>query len=221
MDRSLQMPTDLAACQALIQQQAQQLESQSRTIDAHVHTIESHALTIEELQRQKEDLRREHQELQLAFAELLQRAFQHRSERYLEDPNQLKLDFPGSDDAAAGLAEAIDEARSEVVTEQMIPAHTRRQRRPRREHLPEHLPRYEVEAPVFEEMKHCPQHGERKVIGYDVVETLEFERPKLRVRQTSIPSTFARTNRLAAWLRPRGKRAWWRGTVTTRAWPPK
>src|SRR5690606_28010296 len=107
--------------------------------------------------------------------------------RYLEDPNQLKLDFPGSDDAATGLAEAIDEVRSEVVIEQTIPAHTRRQRRPRREQLPEHLPRYEVEAPVSEDIKHCAQHGERKVIGYDVVETLEFERPKLRVRQTKYP----------------------------------
>ena len=187
MDRTLHIPTDLAACQALIQQQAHTINAQVGTIDAHVHTIESHALTIEELQRQKKDLQREHQELQLAFAELLQRAFQHRSERYLEDPNQLKLDFPGSDDAAAGLAEAIDEARSEVVIEQTIPAHTRRQRRKRREQLPEHLPRYEVEAPVSEDMKHCPQHGERKVIGYDMVETLEFERPKLRVRQTKYP----------------------------------
>jgi transposase len=168
---------DLAACQALIRQQA--------------HTIESHALTIEELQRQKQALEQEKQELQLAFAELLQRAFQRRSERYLEDPNQLKLDFPNSDDgadAAAGLAQAIDESRSELVLEQTIPEHTRRVRlRPRREQLPEHLPRYEVEAPVAEELKHCPQHGERKLIGYDVVETLEFERPKLRVRQTKYP----------------------------------
>lgn len=178
------LPTDVAACQALIRQLSQQL-------DAQTHTIESHALTIEELQRQKQSLEQEKQELQLAFAELLQRAFQRRSERYLEDPNQLKLDFRNSDDAAdaaAGLAQAIDESQAEIVVEQTIPEHTRRvQLQPRNERLPEHLPRYEVEAPVSDEVKHCPEHGERKLIGYDVVETLEFERPKLRVRQTKYP----------------------------------
>ena len=190
MDRPTSLPTDLAACQALIQQQARQLNAQSRTIDAHVHTIESHALTIDELQRQKQTLEQQHQELQLAFAELLQRAFARRSERYLEDPNQLKLDFPGSDeaaDAAAGLAEAVAESRGEVVEEITIPEHTRRVRRRRSEQLPEHLPRYEVEAPAPAEVTHCPQHGERKLIGYDVVETLEFQRPKLRVRVTKYP----------------------------------
>lgn len=184
MDRPTPLPHDLAACHALLREHA-------RTIDSQAHTIESHALTIEELQRRKEELEREHQELQLAFAELLQRAFQRRSERYLEDPNQLKLDFPGSEaaaDAAAGLAQAIDESQAEIVLEQTIPEHTRRVRlRRRSEQLPEHLPRYEVEAPVSEEVKHCPQHGERKIIGYDVVEKLEFERPKLRVRQTKYP----------------------------------
>lgn len=175
MDRLTPLPEDLAACQALVRQQ--------------VYTIESHELTIAELQRRQEELEREKQELQLAFAELLQQAFQRRSERYLEDPNQLKLDFPGSEaaaDAAAGLAEAVEEA--EIVLEQTIPEHTRRRRlKPRQEKLPDHLPRYEVEAPVSDEIKHCPTHGARQLIGYDVVETLEFERPKLRVRQTKYP----------------------------------
>lgn len=101
----------------------------------------------------------------------------------------MKLDFPGcadAADAAAGLAQAVEEAQAEIVIEQIIPAHTRRRRlRPHNDKLPDHLPRYEVEAPVPDEVKHCPLHGERKVIGYDVVETLEFERPKLRVRQAS------------------------------------
>jgi transposase len=185
------LPLDLAACQALIRQLTDTIHTQSHKLDAQAHTIESHALTIEELQRQKQALEQEKQELQLAFAELLQRAFQRRSERYLEDPNQLKLDFPASDeaaDAAAGLAQAIDESQAEIVIEQTIREHTRRVRlRPRNEQLPAHLPRYEVEAPVSEELKHCPLHGERKLIGYDLVETLEFARPKLRVRQTKYP----------------------------------
>jgi transposase len=36
-------------------------------------------------------------------------------------------------------------------------------------------------------MKTCPTHGERKIISYDYQETLEFERPKLRVRRLKIP----------------------------------
>ncbi len=152
------MPVDLTGCHALIEQLT---------------------CTIDKLHREK-------QEIELAFAELLQRAFRNRSERYLNDPNQLRLDFKGTDDAAdaaEGLAQAVEEAGLPVK------AHVRRRsgRKPRSEALPEHLPRYEVEAGIPEGLKHCPQHGERTLIGYDSVETLEFERPQLRVRVTKYP----------------------------------
>src|SRR3989337_2165018 len=159
MNEALLMPDDLTACHSLISQLAQTISEQHRTI----------------------------QEQQLTINELMQRAFRHRSERYLEDPNQLKLDFgdtPEAADAAAGLAEAVQEA------EILVAAYKRRKRvpkKPRSERLPEHLPRYEVEAPVPDEVKHCAEHGERKLIGYDRVETLEFERPKLKVRVTLYP----------------------------------
>ncbi len=158
------LPDDLAACHALIVEQA-------RTITEQVSR--SRQSTI--------------QEQQLTINELLQRAFRHRSERYLEDPNQLKLDFgntPEAADAAAGLAEAVEEA------EILVAAHKRRKRvprKPRNEQLPAHLPRYEVEAPVPDDVKHCAEHGRRKLIGYDRTETLEFERPKLKVRVTLYP----------------------------------
>lgn len=159
------IPDKLSACQALLEQQG---------------------LALQELQRKHETLQQEKQELELAFAALLQQAFRKRRERYIEDPKQLKLDFNNADgavDAAEGVADAVEES------EQKIPAHTRK--RPRRkvgsEKLPEHLPRYEVEADVPEERKTCPTHGERKLIGYDATETLEFERPKLRVRVTKYP----------------------------------
>ena len=159
------IPNDLAGCRALIEQLAFTVTSQTSTIDA---------------------LRREKQELEVAYAELIQRAFRHRSERYLNDPNQLRLDLGGTADAAdaaEGLTQAVEEAGLPVK------AHTRRRHvcKLRSEALPEHLPRYEVEARVPEQMKHCPQHGERMVIGYDRVEKLEFERPKLRVRVTKYP----------------------------------
>jgi transposase len=190
---TIDMPQDLASCQTRIGQLACTIDAHlhtidvhSRTIDAHLHTIESHTQTIQELQQQNQQLEKEKQDLELAYAELLQRAFVRRSERYLEDPNQLKIDFGGSEeaaDAAEGLAQAIDESQ-EIV----IPEHTRRQsRKTRHEKLPEHLPRYEVQAEVPDELKTCPEHGERKIIGYDRTETLEMERPKLRVRVTLFP----------------------------------
>ena len=153
------LPDELAACHALLVEQAR---------------------TITELHQRV-------QEQELTINELMQRAFRHRRERYVEDPNQLKLDFgdtPEVADAAAGLAEAVQEA------EILVKAYKRRKRvprKPRNEQLPAHLPRYEVEAPVSDDVKHCAQHGERKLIGHDRVETLEFERPKLKVRVTLYP----------------------------------
>jgi len=149
---AITFPNDLTSCHALLEQLAG---------------------TIDELNREK-------QELKLAYTALLQQAFRRRSERYLADPNQMKLDFGDLDDvsdAAEGLGQAVEEA------VQTVKEHTRR-RKPRNEKLPEHLPRYEVEADVPDEVKHCPEHGPRKLIGYDKTETLEFERPKLRVRVT-------------------------------------
>lgn len=180
VELTIDMPQDLAACQSLI-------DKLVRTNDVNLHTIESHTQTIEELQQQNERLEQQKQDLELAYAELFQRAFMRRSERYLEDPNQLKIDFGGSDDAAdaaEGLAQAIDESQ-EIV----IPEHTRRQRarKTRQEKFPDHIPRYEVEAKVPDELKHCPEHGQRKLIGYDRAEKLELEPPKLKVRVTLFP----------------------------------
>ena len=180
MHESLAIPDDLAACQALLVEQARAITEQSDKITEQSQTILS--------------LQQQVQEQQLTINELLQRAFRHRSERYLEDPNQLKLDFgntPEAADAAAGLAEAVEEA------ELLVAEHQRRRRvpkKPRSEQLPEHLPRYEVQAEVPDDVKHCATHGERKLIGYDRTETLEFERPKLnRLRLRSPPTTSGST----------------------------
>ena len=187
VDLTIDMPQDLASCQTLIAQLTRTNGRHVCTIDAHLHTIESHAQTILELEQRNEKLEQEKQDLELAFNELLQRAFHRRSERYLEDPNQLKIDFGNSEeaaDAAEGLAQAALESQEIVV-----PGHTRRRqpRKTRHERLPEHLPRYEVQADIPDERKTCPEHGQRKLIGYDRTETLEFERPKLKVRVTLFP----------------------------------
>lgn len=166
MSKSVVIPNDLAACQTLIGELAQTITEQNVKLTEQHQTL---------------------QEQQLTISELLQQAFRRRSERYLENPNQMKLDFGDTHeaaDAAEGLADAIEQA------ETIVAEHTRRRQsrhKPRDEQLPDHLPRYEVEQEVPEDVKHCQEHGERKQIGHDRIETLEFERPKLRVRVTLIP----------------------------------
>ena len=157
------MPASLDACHALIGQLAS-------TVDA--------------LTDANETLRQEKERIQAEFALWVQRLFARRSERYLNDPNQLKLDLGDGDhaaDAAEGLAQAVEEAGI------VVKSHVRRPRKRRDESLPEHLERYEVEVDVPEDVKNCPEHGPRQLIGYDTTETLEYQRPTLRVRVTKYP----------------------------------
>jgi len=152
------VPNDLSACQALIV----------------------------ELARIVKEQRDQLAEQQLEINELMQRAFRRRSERYLANPEQMLLDFgetPEAGDAAAGLADA----KEELID---VPAYTRRQRaqRPaRNEQLPAHLPRREVPVSVPDDVRTCPTHGQRKLIGHDITETLIFERPKLWVEVRKYP----------------------------------
>lgn len=176
MKESSHIPKDLAACQALLRE--------------HQRTITTHELTIASLHDRLTTLAQENAEQKLTIEDLLRRAFQKRSERYLDNPDQLKLDFGDTPEvaaAAASLADAI--AQAAAANEIVIPQHIRRKHaepKPRSEQLPPHLPRYEVEAPMAEAAKVCPTHGAKKLIGHDRIETLEFERPKLKVRVTLI-----------------------------------
>ena len=85
------------------------------------------------LLEQKDDiikqLEQKNNDLELAYNKLWRERFEARSERYIRDPNQLCLDFGNTDDAAdaaAGLADAVEEA-------DLIPAHRRRKPRKKRD----------------------------------------------------------------------------------------
>jgi transposase len=156
-------------------------------------TAQRHQLRQQDIELQTKDqtilqLEQERDEYKLAFDKLMQQRFRHRSERYIDNPDQLRLDLGDTDeaaDAACGLADAVEDL------QQTIPEHQRRRpRRKRDESLPAHLPRYEVTAKVSEEVKTCPTHGERMLLPesmWDATETLEFERPSLKVRVTRYP----------------------------------
>jgi transposase len=166
-------PAELAACHTIIVEQRHKISEQD-------HRLVEQAQAIIELNRKV-------QEQDLMINELIQRAFHHRSERYLHDPNQLQLDLGGTPeaaDAADGLAQATKEAEI-IVAEHKRRVH--KPRKPRDEALPAHLPRVEVIQEASDEVKNCDQHGERKLIGYDRQETLVLKRPELTVRVTLIP----------------------------------
>jgi transposase len=178
-------PDDLAACHAMLAEMGVALTKKDATLANKDSVIEQLEHRVEE---QKRELAKVSAERDAAF----QLAFRKRQERYLDDPSQFLLDFGDNDDTASfadGIADAADEQDADAGGEQASgPAlHAKRPRKRRNEQLPEHLPRYEVLLPVPEDKKICPTHGERKVIGYDWLETLEITRPKLVVRRTGIP----------------------------------
>src|ERR1017187_4737332 len=180
------LPDDLAACQTIVVQQRAKISEQEhaiaekeRKLSELDHTFVEKARKLRELEhttveqaRAITELHQKVQEQDLLINELLQRAYRNRSERYREDPDQMKLDFgstPEAADAAEGLAQAVEEA--EVI----IAEHKRRRRKPRKarsEAFPAHLPRREVTLDVPEDVKHCATHGERTLFGYDRQETL-------------------------------------------------
>jgi len=171
------LPNDLAACHAMLAQQAEVVTMQHRELSTK-------DCVIEQLSQRLEEQKVEIAKLQAERDAALQLAFRKKSERYIDDPKQFVLDFgdtPDVVDAAEGIADAALET---------VDGYERRkiaQRKARNEQLPAHLPRYEVKLEVPEDQKTCATHGERQVIGYDWQETLEVVPLKLIVRRTGIP----------------------------------
>jgi transposase len=166
----------------------QQTETQTET---QLATKDSQLATKSDIITQKSDiitqLEQQNQAWEQAYNKLWHERFAARSERYILDPSQLQLDFGDTDeaaDAAAGLAEAVEEA-------DLIPEHKRRKpRKQRDESLPANLPRYEVTAPAAADLTNCPTHGPKSPLPesmWDRTETLEFEPPRLKVRVTLYP----------------------------------
>src|SRR6186997_3165057 len=125
------LPPDVPACHALIAAKDALLVEQTNAIVA--------------LQSAQEKLSQENEELNLAIQKLLAQLRGHRRERH-EDPAQQQLAF--GDDVAEGLADAATEQAAAETFEEVTVRRRFKSRKPRSEQLPEHLPRYEVTAPV-------------------------------------------------------------------------
>lgn len=165
MQDATSLPRDLDGCHALLVEQAS---------------------AIVDLQSSREQLAQQNEELNFTIQKLLARLYGQRSERHVIDPNQQQLDFGDDPAVQDGLADAAVEA--EVLVQEYTVRRTPKKRpQPRSEEFPAHLPRYEVTADVPPEQQQCATHGAKQLIGYDTTETLEFERPQLRVRVTKYP----------------------------------
>lgn len=135
-----------------------------------------------------QELTQERDDYKLAFNKLMEQRFRNRSERYIANPDQLRLDFGDSDegaDAALGLAEAVEER-------DVPPARQKRKvtRRTKEELFPPHWPRIEVTAEVPDSVRHCDKHGERTLLPesmWDRREKMVFERPRAHVLVTKFP----------------------------------
>ena len=162
MSDAIVIPGDLRSCQTLIGEQASVILSQEKKLD--------------ELTAEMEKLRK-------LLSQLVNGS---RSEkRILSGPNQAWLPFENEEELKVAQAEAEAEA-EKIIEEYTVKRHARK-KKPRNEALPAHLPRVEKIADVPKEMKHCVEHGERKIIGYDITETLVREPPKLYVVETKYP----------------------------------
>ena len=151
----------------------QELATQSREVAKRDDVIEQLEAKIAQLEKD--------------YLKLWQERFAAKSERYLGDPEQLRIDFGDTDEAAdatEGLAEAIEEA-------DLIPEHKRR--KPRKkcdESLPAHLPRKEIIVDADETDKQCETHGEKTQLPesmWDVLEKLVYVPPQLHVEVRRYP----------------------------------
>jgi len=146
------------------QQLLELLESQSIKLAAQKKEIAQS----KNINRQLEEKIRQ---LEKDYLQIFRERFGKKSERYIATPDQLRLDFGDTDDAAdaaEGLAEAVEEA-------ELIPAHLRRQPKKISHALPAHLPRVEQTIDVPDSNKSCPVHGEKQLLPesmWDVREKL-------------------------------------------------
>jgi transposase len=188
MNDGSSLPQELDACHRLIEQLvsereqlSSELEQQTRDLQSRDAFVQEQSRTVVDLGASHQQLSQENEELKLTVRKLMERLYGRRSERFMADPNQILLDFgDDAEGAAEALAEAVLEAEQTLEEAASKRKAKRKQRRRRRnEKFPEHLPRYEKIVDLPEDQK-----AGKRFIGYDEVETLEFERARLRVRVT-------------------------------------
>lgn len=168
------LPDDLEACQQMLLDLSAAYE---RLRQVHEELLET-CTSIHESQQKLEE---EKVELEQTIKELMHRLYGRRSERHKVSPDQLSLDF-GEEDVVEVVPDVSED--EEFVAEHEEKKR-RRKRRKRSGRFPEHLERRtERIEPGFPEGI-GPEDCE--LLGVDVVEIMEFDRPRLWVRRLEYP----------------------------------
>nr|HPM84893.1 IS66 family transposase [Candidatus Anammoximicrobium sp.] len=169
------LPNDLESCQ---QQLRELWKAYRRLEEVHAELL----ATCTSIQDAQQKLEQEKETLEQTIKELMHRLYGRRTERLESSPEQLPLDF--GDDAPI---EVVPEASED---EAVVAAHGQQKRRRRKKQVsvgrfPDHLPRrterLEPELPDGVRPEDC------ELLGVDVVEILDFDRPQLWVRRLEYP----------------------------------
>jgi transposase len=172
-----QLPDDLETCQQMLRELSAAHERLRQVYQELLDTCTS-------MQESQQKLEGEKAELEQTINELMNRLYGRRSERLIPSPDQLPLDF-----GEGGVVPIVPDV---TADEEFVAGHDdekKRKRRRRRKkgsgRFPDHLERRtERIEPVLPDGIR-PEDCE--LIGVDVVEILEFERPRLWVRKIEYP----------------------------------
>jgi len=153
---------------AVSQQELAQRDQELAISQQELATSQKELAQTKDINRQLEAKNRQ---LEKDYLQLFRERFGRKSERYIAAPDQMRIDFGDTDDAADaadGLAEAVEEAN-------LIPAHLRRKPRKKSDAFPAHFPRIEEIIDIDEADKTCPEHGPKQLLPesmWDVREKL-------------------------------------------------
>ncbi len=153
----------------LVGEKDNELATKDNELATHTRTIAQQSDIIKQLEAKLEAKEK-------AYLKLWLERFAAKSERYIADPDQLRMDFGDtaeSADAAAGLAEAVEEAG-------LVSAHRRQKRKQRDESLPDHLPREVILVEPDDTAKICGTHGGKTLLP-ESMWAYRGERVKLNV----------------------------------------
>ena len=172
-----QLPDDLETCQQMLRELSATHERLRQVYQELLDTCTS-------MQESQQKLEEEKAELEQTINELMNRLYGRRSERHIPSPDQLSLDF-GEGDVVPIVPDVTADEEFVADHEDEKKKKRRRRRKKGSGRFPDHLERRtERIEPILPEGIR-PEDCE--LIGVDVVEILEFERPRLWVRKIEYP----------------------------------
>ena len=176
MLESLDIPDDLASCQQLLRE----LFEANRRLQ---QIYEELLATCTNIQDSQLKLEQEKELLEQTIKDLTHRLYGRRSERHILSPDQLSFDF-GEGEPVMVIPDVTDD--EAFVAEHEEKKKKRRKKKKNQggqfpDHLERRVERIEPVLPEGVQLEDC------ELIGIDIVELLDFDRPRLWVRRIEYP----------------------------------